>query len=807
MRTPLFILILSVSLFSRVIITEIMFNPSGNENNDEFIEIYNDSDTSVDLNGWAIGDQDEADLLKKYSGFSGMILEPYSYCVVMDSSYYLNSVYYEDLIPDSVLRVMINDGSFGSYGLSNTIEETVTLLDAASIVSDSHKYSIDQDEDISDERISFNTDEWANSKTFRGTPGFKNSVCPLENDLELIIQSVPYPPDPSNPNNFILKVKNAGSEPAHGFTIEAYADSVNSGSAEYTGELIQGDSVSVEIMVIFPSSGTVDIKFTLQTEYDDDITDNAAEISLFVPYPEPPLVLNEFMSIPSSSQCEYIEIFVSSDTPVNLSDFGISDEEKSRVKFFPDVTAAPGSYFVMAKNDSIYNFTGTVTENVYIESGLATLNNADDTIYLLTSEGTAIDSVAYSGFEMNGVSVEKKAPELDSDDLNSWTQCLYAGTPTKKNSVMPLDNDLKLSISTVPLRIDQTDFNTFGLTVHNAGYNTLTGFQISVYIENNFHSSADYPHSLSPGDSVNVEADVFFDISGTVELRFELETDSDDDLTDNTAPTQVFVPYDRPPLVLNEFMKNPSAEQCEYIEIVNVSDGEIRLGDFGLSDENKENVVFFPDSISKQGDFIVMAKDSLIFNFSGVLNSNVFTAPALASLNNTSDSIFLISKDGLAIDSVSYSVLDDDAGRSIEKINPSLPSHDIKSWVYCVNTGTPTAKNSVFQEPEDIGNSANFVISPKTATPNGDGHNDNLMVTYEFDSAYVYLTMKIYNIKGQIIASPLNGDYSSSKGSCVWNCSDSSGRTVDTGAYICLLKAKDDNGKVTELKEAFYIAK
>lgn len=802
------LLTFSAVLHAQIILNEVMFNSPGSDYHDEFVEIYNNSDTSVDLSGWMVGDQDNADTMIIYDGFSDMLLKPYSYCIILDPSYITSSTIYEGVIPDSVLRVTIDAGSFGSYGFSNTSSETVMLMHSDSTLIDSYTYTIDQDKGFSDERVSFEADIWENSLISGGTPGFKNSVVTPDHDLmltELILPDIIQAP--GNQNIFQVKVFNRGLVSASEFSVNAYIDHVFHVSSEFAGTLLPNDSVLADVELNFERSGTTSLSFSIEYAQDENSTNNTLSETIFVPYASPPLVLNEFMSIPSASQCEYIEIFVSSDTPVRLGDFGLSDEDRSRVKFFPDSLAQPGSYIVMAKNDSIFNFTDIVTENVFIESGLATLNNEDDTIYLLTSAGSAIDSIAYSGFAMTGVSVEKKAPELDSDDLNNWIQCLHAGTPTRKNSVMPLDNDLKLSISSVPSRIDKTDFNTFGLTVHNTGYNTLTGFQISVYIENTFYSSADYPHSLSPGDSAVVETEIFFDVSGTVRIGFELEPDTDDDPGNNTAAAQVFVPYPEPPLVLNEFLKNPSADQCEYIEIVNISDSAIDLSDFGLSDENKANVVFFPDSVSQPVDFIVMAKDSLIFNFSDVLNSNVFIESGLASLNNTSDRIFLISKDGLAIDSISYSGLDDDGGRSIEKINTSLPSHDLNSWVYCVTEGTPTAKNSVFQEPEDIGTGANFKISPRTATPNGDGHDDNLMISYEFDSAYVYLTMKIYNIKGQIIATPLNGDYSSSKGSYVWNCSDSRGRTVDTGAYICLLKARDDNGKVTDLKEAFYIAK
>ncbi|MDY0016473.1 MAG: lamin tail domain-containing protein [Candidatus Delongbacteria bacterium] len=542
------LLMISSLLNAGMIITEVMFNTAADENQDEFIEIYNNSDSTIDLSGWAIADNAETDLLIKYHGFSDMLLKPYSYCVVMDSSYYLNSTEYEDLIPDSVLRVMINDGSMGQYGLSNSYNETIKLFDPDSILTDSVTYDCTQAEGYTYERVSHILPVWAKSTVTRGTPGFRNSVMPFENDIMLKLTEMPSPIDP--------------------------------------------------------------------------------------------------------------------------------------------------------------------------EGG-----------------------------------------------------------------------------------------NTFKLTVTNTGLSTAGSFRLSWSVDGAAAGDIENSTSLAPGDSLETAAEIFFQRSGTTAVAFEAETDLESNLADNIVTLNLFVPYPEPPLTINEFMKNPAAGQCEYIEICNISGGEIDLGDFALSDENKANAVFFPDSVCLPGDLIVMAKDEQIYNFSGVLNSRMFIAPGLAALNNTDDTIFLIAADGLASDSVSYEGFDDDAGRSIEKINPDFASDDPGSWVYCVSDGTPTIENSVYQAPEDIGTSANFSISPKTATPNEDGDDDNLLISYEFDSAYVYLTMKIFNIKGQLISMPKNGDYCSSSGSIVWNCRSESGKVIDTGAYICMLKARDDKSRTTELKEVFYIAK
>jgi len=159
-----------------IIITEIMFNPSSDENQDEFIEIFNNTNNQIDLTGWSIADNSENDLLIKYFGFDNLTLKPQHYCVIMDSSYYLNSTAYEEIIPDSVLRVMINDGSIGQYGLSNTYNETVKLFNPLSELVDSCTYNYLQSEGFSYERYSIVSDDWTKSIVFKGTPGFKNSI-------------------------------------------------------------------------------------------------------------------------------------------------------------------------------------------------------------------------------------------------------------------------------------------------------------------------------------------------------------------------------------------------------------------------------------------------------------------------------------------------------------------------------------------------------------------------------------------------------------------------------------------------------
>ncbi|MCK5732930.1 MAG: lamin tail domain-containing protein, partial [Candidatus Latescibacteria bacterium] len=52
-----------------VVLSEVMFDPSGSEYYDEDVELFNTSETeSVDLTGWAIGDDADSDKIVEADG-------------------------------------------------------------------------------------------------------------------------------------------------------------------------------------------------------------------------------------------------------------------------------------------------------------------------------------------------------------------------------------------------------------------------------------------------------------------------------------------------------------------------------------------------------------------------------------------------------------------------------------------------------------------------------------------------------------------------------------------------------------------
>lgn len=121
-----------------VVVTEVMYNPATNYS--EFVELFNPSDTEINLTGWVLKDLAN----NTFGDLSGIVLPPYGYAVVEDT------------------KVLNDDGD--TLYLYN---DTYSLIDTVSYTTEStENYSIELNETMG----------WEESLVEGGTPGMPNSV-------------------------------------------------------------------------------------------------------------------------------------------------------------------------------------------------------------------------------------------------------------------------------------------------------------------------------------------------------------------------------------------------------------------------------------------------------------------------------------------------------------------------------------------------------------------------------------------------------------------------------------------------------
>ena len=117
MKRVLIYLVLSLSLWGQIMITEVMYNPAGADSPNEFVEIYNPSDLPANITGWSIADLAATDRLLDIAGASDIILPSRTYAVIFEGDY--SGSMYQDLVPDSALILFTNTTTIGNT-LGNT---------------------------------------------------------------------------------------------------------------------------------------------------------------------------------------------------------------------------------------------------------------------------------------------------------------------------------------------------------------------------------------------------------------------------------------------------------------------------------------------------------------------------------------------------------------------------------------------------------------------------------------------------------------------------------------------------------------
>lgn len=719
-------------------LNEIMFYPVSGNN--EFIEIYNNSLTSLDLTGYSIKYYNSSPDFIGGTG-QGMILPAQSYAVIFEADYDIENGIYKDLIPPGVLLLKIVDNYFGSTGMANTSDRPVWLLSPDNDTLDAYTYSADNLQAHSDEKIQIGADSsqsnWLNSIPFNGTPGFRNSVTPVNYDLGIdsisISPAVPFEGD----NVFIsTKIKNTGENTADYFSVLIYNDT-NLDSLPQPGEeifsqlfnnLLPGDSLTVGADIISVSQGLYNIIAMVIYEFDEDTSDNAAWKN-FTVYPPGTgyndIVINEIMYAPSSGEPEWVEIYNRASEDINLNGWRFCDYTAERLLTNEDLIISQGEYIVLTRDSSVLAYYDVPSR--IIEFSMPALNNTGDAVVIKDSLGLTIDSLIYSpdwGGD-NGRSLERISIFESSVHEDNWvtSESIYKATPGLINSVTPKPNDLKIlkfETQTYAIIGEPAEFD---IIVKNAGLNNSPAYSLSLYYDINKDSIAQSSELISStssgtllsGDSTEFNLHTMNFENGQNYFIAVLTAYPDDDTTNNKAFTDLrgLEVYEfRNDLVINEFMYDPESPQPEWIEILNRSSIPLNLKNHRVADSRDTTIICSEDVILLPGVFAIIAEDSTIRDY---FNINVpIIIKSFSALNNSGDKIILLDSLDRVIDSLEYSPgWGGGDGISLERISTDSSSTDPENWSGSINRygATPGYINSVTPKELDVC-TAGIISSP-----------------------------------------------------------------------------------------------
>jgi hypothetical protein len=441
--------VLSILSKSQILINEVMFNPEGSEQTDEFVEIIHIGNGGpISLSGWRLSDGKSMDAITDAG--DGLILQPGQIGLILDPDYFEQSSFYDEIIPEETPIFTIAGSTFGQGGFSNSSPEPVLLFDSQNFRADSICYPVNLKPGYSYEKIMaenqmFQESNWKESKLIHGTPGAKNSVIPLDVDGAILgYDFIRTPAGETFDFTFYLNVINMGQLPIQAETVVCLTP--NNGDNESPQEkysqkidrIESGDSMWVQLSWHASQAGTYDVTIEIRVDSDQELENNTTQFQLSVPYLAGTLVLNEIMAWPASGSPEWIEIYNPSVFKVDMNGWTLTDSDTSQHYVISDrpLIISPGTYLVVSDQDIHLEDTNPM---MAVMDEFPVLNNQHDAVFLYDPSGTPIDQVNYSSFWglEPGLSLERIRWESNTQDSTNWHHCtlLSGGTPGYQNSV------------------------------------------------------------------------------------------------------------------------------------------------------------------------------------------------------------------------------------------------------------------------------------------------------------------------------------------------------------------------------------
>ena len=112
------LILTSLKCSANIVINEVMYNPIQNDNYNEWIELYNPSNQSINVSGWSIFDNYAEDFIEAdfENGNGTTIIPPYGYAIIADHE---TKIYENFSIPHNIIHLYVDDSSLGN-GLGNS---------------------------------------------------------------------------------------------------------------------------------------------------------------------------------------------------------------------------------------------------------------------------------------------------------------------------------------------------------------------------------------------------------------------------------------------------------------------------------------------------------------------------------------------------------------------------------------------------------------------------------------------------------------------------------------------------------------
>ena len=260
-------------------------------------------------------------------------------------------------------------------------------------------------------------------------------------------------------------------------------------------------------------------------------------------------------------------------------------------------------------------------------------------------------------------------------------------------------------------------------------------------------------------------------------------------------------------LLVNEVLFNPEPGGADYVELYNNTDSSILLNRIRLAKMAGDSIAQL-HPIADTGLFpprqlLVVTTDAhYVSSHYTVRHPNkLVEVGSMPSYNDDAGSVVICSDSGIVMDRFDYNekmhsrLLRTKEGVALERRSLSAPTQDSSNWYSAASTagyGTPTYTNS--QSREFLFVDDDFTIATTLFSPDGDGYNDLLDITYSLSDCSLTCNIDIYDAQGRMVRRLSRGMLLGCEGVISWDGTDQQGRRCQRGNYLIVAEAYNANG-------------
>ncbi len=777
----------------------------------EYIELYNNSQYSINIEGIKLSDPSTVAVLPKYH------IQPNSFvilCAAKDTAAFAS---YGNVLGLSTIPSLNNTSDKLSLYFGNTLlqELDYSLLWYQNKLKENGGYSLEM---LHPNQTCKGSNNWSASTDSKGgTPAQTNSqfnhsldtLAPLCNLVTIL-----------NNNSIELQFSEEVLQ------VQEWLDSLKT-YWPFAENYTQNASNKNQIVLHFNQALTHKTNYTFNTAKLSDCLGNKANQLLNFSYYESitpqqnDVLINEIYydenRVGSFPNHEFIELYNRSNFAINLHNMILSDASSS-IKLKPYLLL-PDSFVIICHEQ--YQDEFKPHGNCSGQTSFPSLSLIDK-ISLQDSNNFMVHQINYTDdwiknhASVYACSIELIDPNNPCTQAQNWRASSHSSgaTPGKKNSSNAINPDNKkpqllrvYAPNPNQLQLSFTEeLDSLSLT------DTLNFCLNQTLIAKSFH--------FLKNNRKRLELTFQEDMDST--LSYGLKIKQFKDCAGNSNLNQLSSTFQLPKeaklgeLVINELLFNPNPGFSDFIEIYNTTEHSIQLSklhfiNFGSDRERNMDMLFAQDGYQILAhEYLAISENPELSGFGNTpfLESQWITS-TMPSMNDEGTQIILVNSQNLTLDSVSIdeknhlSFLYDKEGISLEKINPFEAGYIRNNWSSASEASgysTATRQNSQYRVSQ---NSGKFSSSLPYFSPDNDGTNDLMTFTYETAKEKCIGNLYIYNLKGQLIKIVCNSCILANKGEYNWQGDTEKGTKAGIGNYIAVWKVYNSEGEIETSKLSF----